>query len=93
MTNGLTFRQFQDFIDARYSQQDRARGTPRNFMWLMEEIGELSSALAEGNSQSIEEELADVLGWLTTLANLHQVDLEQALRRKYLEQGGELHKS
>ncbi len=59
-------------------------------MWLMEEIGELATALQRGEGMA--EEFADVLGWLTTLANQNGVDLEQALRGKYLEGGGQLHK-
>ena len=36
----------------------------------------------------LEEEFADVLAWLTTLANITGVDLERAITRKYLEDGG-----
>lgn len=86
----LTFAEFQQFIRARYGERDEARGTPANFMWLMEEIGELATALQKGEEMA--QEFADVLGWLTTLANQNGVDLEAALRRKYLDHGGELHK-
>jgi NTP pyrophosphatase (non-canonical NTP hydrolase) len=64
-------------------------------MWLIEEVGELATALqdnAPGKSPTPEqqanlsEEFADVLAWLTTLANIHGVDLTQACS-KYLEPG------
>ncbi len=96
MDGPLTFARFQEFIRSRYHERDAARGTAANFMWMMEEIGELATALhhvAEEGSEELAQEFADVLGWLTTLANMHGVDLEQALRRKYLDQGGALHKA
>ncbi len=37
---------FQHLIDRMYSDKDRERGTSGTFMWLIEEIGELASALA-----------------------------------------------
>lgn len=86
----LTFARFQEFIRDRYGARDEARGTAANFMWMMEEVGELATALHRGEDMA--QEFADVLGWLTTLANMHGVDLEAALRRKYLDHGGELHK-
>lgn len=96
MDGPLTFAGFQEFIRTRYHERDSARGTAANFMWMMEEIGELATALhhaSEEGSEELAQEFADVLGWLTTLANMHGVDLEQALRRKYLDQGGALHKA
>lgn len=86
----LTFAAFQQFIRARYGERDEARGTAANFMWMMEEVGELASALHKGEDMA--QEFADVLGWLTTLANQSGVDLEAALRAKYLDHGGALHK-
>lgn len=53
-------------------------------MWLMEEIGELASALRANNDRdNLEEEFADVIAWLTTIANVAGVDLAQALSKKY----------
>jgi NTP pyrophosphatase (non-canonical NTP hydrolase) len=81
----LTLREFQKHIAGRYEAQDRARGTPRTFMWFMEEVGELSSALNTGTDRgNIREEFADVFAWLCTLANINDVDLADAVARKYL---------
>lgn len=84
---GLTFSEFQGFIRDHYHERDSQRGTAGNFMWLIEEIGELASALQSGEGD-LEEEFADVLGWLATLANMHGVDLERAVRGKYFREGG-----
>lgn len=86
----LTFTAFQKLIRDRYYATDSARGTPGTFMWLIEELGELATALqnnAPGKTPStaekanLSEEFADVIAWLTTLANIHGVDLEQALKK------------
>lgn len=90
----LTFAAFQKVIRDRYYPTDSARGTPGTFMWFIEELGELATALqdnAPGKSPTpaqranLDEEFADVLAWLTTIANINNVDLEHALR-KYTHQ-------
>ncbi|MEM9414884.1 MAG: MazG nucleotide pyrophosphohydrolase domain-containing protein [Planctomycetota bacterium] len=88
----LTIKAFQQHIHDRYFETDQARGTPGTFMWLVEEIGELATALhksvGEGGDTSGDDdpagEFADVLAWLCTLANINNVDLEEAIRDKYL---------
>ncbi len=72
---------FQQMIDKRYGQRDRQRGTPATFMWLIEEVGELATALAGDDAANKEEEFADVLAWLCTLANINDVDLEKAIAK------------
>ena len=90
MSTPLTFAAFQKLIYDRYYPTDSARGTARTFMWLVEEFGELATALqnnAEGKTPTpeeranLDEEFADVLAWLTTIANIHGVNLEHALRK------------
>ncbi len=75
--------EFQELIDRMYSDRDRERGTSGTFMWLIEEIGELASALGEGTPEEKSEEFADVLAWIFTLANVANVDLASALEAKY----------
>ncbi len=83
--NDITIAQFQGLIRRMYLEKDLARGAEGTFMWLMEEIGELAAALREGTQEEQTEELADVLAWLTTIANVVNVDLSQAVLKKYGE--------
>ena len=92
----LSFVEFQRFIADRYGEKDGQRGVAQTFLWFMEEVGELASALQKSgtdNSVDLEGEFADVLGWLTTLANMKGIDLTGALQRKYLQDGGRNHKA
>lgn len=47
-------------------------------MWFIEEVGELATALSGDNHANKQEEFADVLAWLCTLANISNVDIEKA---------------
>lgn len=88
MPETLAIEAFQQHIRDRYYKTDHARGTPATFMWFMEEVGELATALnTTGDKRdpaNIEEEFADVFAWLCTLANINDVDLAAAIRKKYL---------
>ncbi|HUT58184.1 MAG TPA: MazG nucleotide pyrophosphohydrolase domain-containing protein [Phycisphaerae bacterium] len=84
----MTLKEFQDFIRKNYYARDSDRGTHHTFMWFMEEVGELASALAGDDQHNKAEEFADVLAWLCTLANINDVDLEQAVQ-KYTVRGVE----
>lgn len=85
----MTVRAFQDLIRERYFASDNARGTAGTFLYLTEEFGELATALANNNRpnrpatsderENLEEEFADVLAWLATLANINGVDLASTL--------------
>jgi len=77
-------REFQDLIARKYKQRDLERGVSRTFMWFIEEVGELATALATGDRENTEEEFADVFAWLCTLANITDIDLEVACT-KYTE--------
>ena len=79
----ISFAEFQQLIHEMYFEKDHARGVDGTFMWLMEEVGELAAALRDGSHEDQLEEFADVLAWLTTIANVVGVDLNDAIRRKY----------
>jgi len=66
-----------------YLEKDLARGIDGTFMWFMEEVGELAAALRDGSHEDKMEEFADVIAWLTTMANVVGVDLSDAVTRKY----------
>ena len=74
----MNISEFQSIISKKYEKRDRQRGISATFMWFIEEVGELATALASDDEKSREEEFADVFAWLCTLANINDVDLEKA---------------
>ncbi|MAY73465.1 MAG: nucleotide pyrophosphohydrolase [Phycisphaerae bacterium] len=93
----MSFAEFQQLIRDRYFATDNSRGTHATFVLLSEEFGELATALYNNNREAhggppangeekanLEEEFADVFAWLTTLANINDVDLTHALQ-KYVD--------
>jgi NTP pyrophosphatase (non-canonical NTP hydrolase) len=81
--DGLTLRAVQRIILQLYGEKDAARGDAATFLWLTEEFGELATALRSGSDEELGLEMADVLAWLATLANVRGIDLEAAFRAKY----------
>ena len=79
----ISLRDFQRLIRQMYHEKDVARGVDGTFMWLIEEVGELASALREGTPEEVAAEFADVLAWLSTIANVADVDLTRAVQEKY----------
>jgi len=78
----MDIRKFQKLILEKYGKRDRERGVPATFLWFMEEVGELATALANDNdNDNKEEEFADVFAWLCTLANINDIDLEKACKK------------
>jgi NTP pyrophosphatase (non-canonical NTP hydrolase) len=84
MDSALTITAFQKHIFDKYEKADRARGTPKTFLWFIEEVGELATAINGTDRANLEEEFADVLAWLCTLANINDVDLATVVANKYL---------
>ncbi len=75
--------EFQAMIHRIYWHKDSKRGVERNYMHLVEEIGELGRAIIDGDKEAIKSELADSLAWLVTVANVLGVDIEEAATSKY----------
>lgn len=83
----MTLKQIQEYIK-------RTDYTPENkhryFLKLIEEVGELSEVIRKDArlvqtgtiKGTIEEELYDVLYYVLALANVYEIDLEEALRLK-----------
>jgi NTP pyrophosphatase (non-canonical NTP hydrolase) len=74
----MQISEFQRLIARKYKKRDKERGVPRTFLWFIEEVGELATALASRDKANTEEEFADVFAWLCTLANIADVNLEKA---------------
>lgn len=75
---------FQRLIKDIYFDKDSKRGVDKTFVWFVEEVGELASEVHKQKSrEKLEEEFADVFAWLFSLANLENIEIEEALRKKY----------
>ncbi|MCF7957235.1 MAG: nucleotide pyrophosphohydrolase [Phycisphaerae bacterium] len=77
----MTIKEFQELINQKYGARDRQRGTSKTFLWFIEEVGELATALAGDDQENKIEEFGDVLAWLCTLANINDVDLQEAVKK------------
>jgi NTP pyrophosphatase (non-canonical NTP hydrolase) len=79
----MKIAEFQRLIERAYFDKDSARGIPGTFMWFTEEVGELARALKRDDRDNLAEEFADVLAWLSTLASLAGIELEDVALAKY----------
>ncbi len=66
-----------------YAHRDNERGAKDTYEWLTDEVKELGDALKTNDRSGMEEEFADVLAWLASLANVLDINLEKAAREKY----------
>ena len=73
--------EFQKLIERIYFERDHARGRGGTFMWFVEEVGELASALRTGSREEQLEEFADVFAWLVSLASIMGISMEDAIRK------------
>jgi NTP pyrophosphatase (non-canonical NTP hydrolase) len=76
---------FQKIINDIYFKRDSKRGIKATFVWLIEEMGELASIIRkqEIDKKKASEEIADLIAWANSLANLLDIDVEKALVEKY----------
>ncbi len=81
----MELREAQELIKKKYLERDSMRGLFKSFTWLVEEIGELGEALLKGSHRNVEEEIADVIAWTLSIANLARVDVEEAFKEKYCQ--------
>lgn len=79
----MEIREFQDSIRQIYLTRDAKRGPDRTFLWFLEEVGELTRSYRRAEKGNIGREMADVIAWLASMANLLDVDLEEELTKKY----------
>lgn len=76
----MTIQNFQKQIEDIYFTRDAARGVSLTFTWFVEEVGELAKEIRKEprNTERLREEFADVFAWLSTLASLLNISLEDA---------------
>jgi len=77
----MTIAEFQKKIEQIYLERDSRRGLPGTFMWFVEEVGELSTALMGNDRREMEGEFADVFAWLVSLASIAGVDMTAAVQK------------
>jgi len=51
------------------------------FRWFVEEVGEVAKAIRAADRANLEHELGDAFAWLTSVANVVEVDLQAAASR------------
>ena len=66
-----------------YFSKDLNRGEERTVLRLVEELGELSEAVLLKNNDKISEEIADVIAWTLSVANLYEIDVDEVFNQKY----------
>ncbi|MDI9619835.1 MAG: MazG nucleotide pyrophosphohydrolase domain-containing protein [Candidatus Nezhaarchaeota archaeon] len=79
----MQIKEFQALMKEVYWHKDSKRTPEANFIHLVEEVGELGSAIIKGNGKQVKEELADVLAWLVSLANTLSINIEEAAIERY----------
>lgn len=75
--------EFQNMMRRIYFHKDSERGIEGTLDWLVDEVEELREVLKENDNKAIENEFADVLAWLASLANVININLEKAALSKY----------
>ena len=87
----LSMNNLQKLMADIYLKKDQQRGLEKTVLWLVSEIGEISEVIAKNGSvinnpktkQALKLELADGLAWLLSVANLVEIDIEEAFYEKY----------
>jgi NTP pyrophosphatase (non-canonical NTP hydrolase) len=79
----MQIREFQQLMKELYGDNDRGRGLQKTMLWFYEETGELAEAMRKEDRDAIAEEMADVFAWMVSLANMLDIDVEEACLAKY----------
>jgi NTP pyrophosphatase (non-canonical NTP hydrolase) len=91
MKTPITLKKLQKYVSKRDNKTAKKMAY---FMKFIEEVGELSEMIkkekkfnpederAKAIKHTVDEEIADVLYYLVVLANIHDIDLEEAFLRK-----------
>ena len=79
----MRIHEFQEMMRRIYFHRDSKRGTRGTYDWLVDEVKELGETLEADDKKDLENEFADVIAWLASLANITDIDLEKAALSKY----------
>jgi NTP pyrophosphatase (non-canonical NTP hydrolase) len=89
----MQITEFQQMMKTLYFHRDSERGIEGTYEWLVDEVQELGEALKGTDKEATEKEFADVIAWLSSLANLLDIDLERAALNKYPHKCPKCHRS
>ena len=81
----MDLKKLRKIIKEKYYHIDLKSGSLFLLAVLFEEIGELAEAVRKEKIEDVEEELADVLFMILSLANYFNVEPEKRLFEKYIE--------
>ena len=73
----------QDLMRKLYFSKDQKRGEEKTVLKLVEELGELSEAVLLNKHDKISEEIADVIAWTLSVANLYDINVDEVFNQKY----------
>lgn len=80
----MNIKEAQDLMRRIYLERDKERGIERTLLRTFQELAELSEVISKENSmEDIESEVADVFAWVLSIANLLEIDIGEALLKKY----------
>lgn len=79
----MHLREFQGLMRELYYARDAERGAEKTLLWLIEEMGEFAEAMRKRDKKAMMEEMADIVAWTASLANVLDMDLEEAIIEKY----------
>lgn len=77
-------KEAQELMRRIYFERDKERGLERTLLRTFQELNELSDAILQGRTrEEIRNEIGDVFAWLCSIANLLDIDISEALKKKY----------
>jgi NTP pyrophosphatase (non-canonical NTP hydrolase) len=81
----MEIHEFQEMMRRLYLQRESDRGVVGTYNWLVDEVEELGEELRKTpfDREALRKEFADVIAWLSSLANIMEIDLEKAALDKY----------
>ncbi len=79
----MELKEFQEEMAASFKDFDEESGPLFLMSVAASEFGELANAVRRGKEKDIEEEIADVVFAMVSLANIYGIDLSDALEKKY----------
>ena len=75
--------EFQELMKELYLDKDLKRGKEKTALKLVEEVGELAEAILLEDENKVSEEMADVIAWVLSIANLFNISISEAFKTKY----------